>query len=344
MLTTKLTDQISRISVVLPNQSFQLPPIVACSYSNQPPNTLLESDDVLAVVGFGHHSAPTGRSRHFNTGLPVLGKPLSEVWRSHSAVEHGIDDHCYWSANDELMFLGLWINESHYPDLKTAVFESYTTLLQTLRERNYPHLLRVWNYLPRINHGNNDSERYKQFCLGRHEAFNRYQQHHYPAATAIGHSGGDIVIYLIAARHAGPQHFENPRQMSAFCYPREYGPKSPSFARASMLQSHGERQLYISGTASIHGHQSRHPGNFHGQVGVTCENIATLLQHVASQLRLTATPSLELIKVYLRNPQNLAAAETAIEQYFGPEVPALFLQGDICRQELLVEIDGMCRF
>ncbi len=330
--------------MVLPNQSFQLPPIVACSYSNQPPNTLLESDDVLAVVGFGHHSAPTGRSRHFNTGLPVLGKPLSEVWRSHSAVEHGIDDHCYWSANDELMFLGLWINESHYPDLKTAVFESYTTLLQTLRDRNYPHLLRVWNYLPRINHGNNDSERYKQFCLGRHEAFNRYQQHHYPAATAIGHSGGDIVIYLIAARHAGPQHFENPRQMSAFCYPREYGPKSPSFARASMLQSHGERQLYISGTASIHGHQSRHPGNFHGQVGVTCENIATLLQHVASQLRLTATPSLELIKVYLRNPQNLAAAETAIEQYFGPEVPALFLQGDICRQELLVEIDGMCRF
>lgn len=329
--------------MVLPNPSFQLSPIVACSYSNQTPNVLLESDDVLAVVGFGHHSAPTGRSRHFNTGLPVLGKPLYEVWRSHPAIEHGIDDRCYWSANDELMFLGLWVNENRYPDLRTAIFESYTALLQTLLDRDYPHLLRIWNYLPRINHGNDDNERYKQFCLGRHEAFNRYQQHHYPAATAIGHSGGDIVIYLIASRQAIPQHFENPRQLSAFRYPREYGPKSPSFARASILQSRDGRQLYISGTASIHGHQSQHPGNFHGQVDVTCENIATLLQHVASQLRLAATPNLELLKIYLRTPQSLAAAEAAIERHFGPEVPALFLQGDICRQELLVEIDGMCR-
>ena len=325
------------------NQSFQLSPIVSCSYSNQTSDALLESDDVLAVIDFGHHCAPTGRSRHFNTGLPVLGKSLCEVWRSHSTIEHGIDDLCYWSANEELMFLGLWIDESRYPDLKTAVFESYATLLQALQDRNYPHLLRAWNYLPQINHGDDDNERYKQFCLGRHEAFSHYQQHHYPAATAVGHSGGDIVIYLIASRQIIPQHFENPRQLSAFHYPREYGPKSPSFARASAFQNRNGNQLYISGTASIHGHQSQHPGNFQGQVDVTCENIATLLQHVASQLQLDATPTLELIKVYIRNPQDLNKAEAAVKQHFGPKVPALFLQGDICRQELLVEIDGMCQ-
>lgn len=242
------------------------------------------------------------------------------------------------------MFLGLWIDEDRYPDLRTAVFESYATLLQTLQDRGYPHLLRAWNYLPQINHGDADNERYKQFCLGRHEAFSRSQQHHYPAATAIGHSGGDIVIYLIASRQAIPQHFENPHQLSAFHYPREYGPKSPSFARASMLQNAQGNQLYISGTASIRGHQSQHPGNFQGQVDVTCENITALLQHIASQAQLGATPSLGLVKVYLRNPHDFNKAEAAVKQHFGSTVPVLFLQGDICRQELLVEIDGMCQF
>lgn len=329
--------------MVLPNKSFQLPPIVTCSYSNQSPDALLESEDVLAVIGFGHQSAPTRQSRYFNTGLPVLGTPLYEVWHSHSAVEHGIENHYYWSANNELIFLGRWIDESHYPNFKTAIFESYTILLQALQDRNYPHLLRVWNYLPRINDGDGDNERYKQFCLGRHQAFSHDQQYHYPAATAVGHSSGNTVIYLMASRRDTPQHFENPRQLSAFRYPREYGPRSPSFARASILQSHDGKQLYISGTASIRGHQSQHPGNFSGQMEVSCENIATLLQHIASQLWLAATPGMELIKVYLRNPQDLNRAEAAIKQHFGPTVPVLFLQGDICRQELLVEIDGMCR-
>lgn len=241
------------------------------------------------------------------------------------------------------MFLGLWIDESRYPDLKTAVFTSYSTFLEVLNERNYPHLLRIWNYLPQINLGDDDNERYKQFCLGRHKAFSRYQQHHYPAATAVGHSGGDAVIYLMASRQAIPRHFENPRQVSAFRYPREYGPQSPSFARASILQGRGGEQLYVSGTASIHGHQSQHPGNFRGQMEVTCENITALLRHIANQYQLTITPNLELIKIYLRNPSDLCEAETIVKQHFGPEIPALFLQGDICRQELMVEIDGMCQ-
>ena len=76
---------------------------------------------------------------------------------------------------------------------------------------------------------------------------------------------------------------------------------------------------------------------------MTCENIAALLQHVASQFQLVATPRFEVIKVYLRNPQDLAEAEAAVERHFGPGVSALFLQGDICRRELLVEIDGMCQ-
>ncbi len=321
-------------------QANQSLPLVTCSYSDQPPKALLENDNILAVVDFGSRSTPTGQSRHFNTGLPLLGEPLCEVWQSRSKVEHGIDNDCYWSANDDLIFLGLWINENSFPDLQTAVFESYSTLLQTLQERDYPHLVRAWNYLPQINQGKGDNERYKQFCLGRHEAFSRYQRDHYPAATAIGHQGGDTVIYLIASRKILAQHYENPRQLSAFKYPREYGPKSPSFARASLFDG---KQLYISGTASIHGHESLHLGDFSGQADVTCENIDTLVQHIANQCQLTTRPSLDMIKVYIRDPFDLKRAEAAVEKHFGPDMPIVYLHGDVCREELLIEIDGMCQ-
>ena len=315
-----------------------------CNYSNLTPDELLKGDDVLAVISFDDCCKPTGQARHFSTGLPVLSEPLCEVWYSQSEVEYGINRSCYWSADGELIFLGLWIDENHCPDLRTAIFDAYVTLLQTLMDRNYPYLVRVWNYLPKINHGEDDNERYKQFCLGRHEAFNHYQQHRYPAATAIGHSGGNIVIYLIASRQPTLRHFENPCQLSAYHYPREYGPKSPSFARASMWrQNHGSRQLYISGTASIRGHRSQHPWNFHDQVEVACENIDILLQHITREIPLGATPSLDLVKVYLRNPRDLDAAKNAIECHFGSKVPTLFLKGDICRRELLVEIDGFCQ-
>ena len=324
-------------------QANQALPLITCSYSDQPPEALLENDNVFAVVDFGSRSTPTGQSRHFNTGLPILGKPLCEVWQSHSKVGHGIDNDCYWSANNDLIFLGLWINESSFPDLRTAVFESYSSLLQVLQERDYPHLVRAWNYLPQINQGKDDNERYKQFCLGRHEAFSLYQRNYYPAATGIGHQGGDTVIYLIASRKELAQHYENPHQLSAFCYPREYGPKSPSFARASILPSPEGKQLYISGTASIHGHESLHLGDFSGQADVTCENIATLLQHIANQCQLMATPSLDMIKVYIRDPLDLSKAETAVKQHFGSNMPVVFLHGDICRKELLIEIDGMCQ-
>lgn len=85
-------------------------------------------------------------------------------------------------------------------------------------------------------------------------------------------------------------------------------------------------------------------GDFLGQVNLSCENIITLLQHIGGQLRLAATPNLELIKVYLRNPQDLNVAEAISKRYFGAKISMLFFQGDICRRKLLIEIDGMCQF
>ena len=66
-------------------------------------------------------------------------------------------------------------------------------------------------------------------------------------------------IYFLAGAH--PAHIlGNPRQVNAYDYPSLYGPRSPSFARASLYRSDSATQLFISGTASVVGHQSQHKG------------------------------------------------------------------------------------
>ena len=52
---------------------------------------------------------------------------------------------------------------------------------------------------------------------------------------------------------------------------------------------------------------------------------------------------METLKVYLRHPEHFDAARNTIKRHFGSEVPALYVQADICRSELLVEVDGICK-
>ena len=198
--------------------------------------------------------------------------------------------------------------------------------------------------MPDINKGVGDGERYKQFCLGRYEAFAEfaYTQGQLPSACALGHDGGDTIIYLLASKTPG-RHFENPRQMSAYRYPREYGPESPSFARATLTNWGEACQLFISGTASIIGHQSKHVDDFGAQLKVTCENIGLLVSHVMESLG-HKMPRMSMLKVYLRNRADLDEARYYVAEYFGADTPVVFLRADICRKELLVEIDGHCFF
>jgi len=46
-------------------------------------------------------------------------------------------------------------------------------------------------------------------------------------------------------------------------------------------------------------------------------------------------------KIYCRSDADPAALRHRIVQAFGVDVPMLFLRADICRRELLIEIEGM---
>lgn len=238
--------------------------------------------------------------------------------------------------------------------LAHAAQQAYTDLFRVLEREGCPHLQRLWNFLRAINAEEAGLERYRQFNLGRAQAFleaGRGLEAGAPAACAMGTAQGPLTVHFLAGRHA-PQAIENPRQVSAYHYPRCYGPRSPTFSRAALADlGAGVRVLFISGTASIVGHESVHPGDVVRQAGECLDNIdavlAAALPHAGEPWTVPALRERLECTVYLRRPTDLAAVREVVSRRLGPGRPAaeaaVYLQADVCRAELLVEIEAQVR-
>ncbi|MGH8522096.1 MAG: hypothetical protein ACREU9_11915 [Gammaproteobacteria bacterium] len=311
--------------------------------------TLLQGQFPLARIDFGDCRPPetTDPWPLVRLKLPQLqAAPLTEVWTSGLPVQYFHHDGLWLAANKEILFGYFEEQESAGSMLARLVHAAYRRILTNIRGSGYPHLLRVWNYMPGINELSDALERYQQFCIGRHQALveERVEFHRsLPAATAVGTGPGPVQIYFLASRREGIQ-IENPRQVNAYRYPRRYGPKSPSFARARLLPSESGNRLFIAGTASIVGHASRHAGNPYRQTVETLDNIEAVIASalVAHPGRHgSPTSKAALLKVYVRRPEHLPAIERALADRLGWVPRCLFLRGDTCRSALLLEIEGI---
>ena len=211
------------------------------------------------------------------------------------------------------------------------------------------HLYRVWNYVPQINAVARDMDNYQRFCRRRsiafEERFGRGFQRALPASSAVGSAAGPLAIGFLAGR-AVPRHFENPRQVPAFEYPAQYGPRPPSFSRATAVKAGEGRWIFISGTAAIRGHASVAGGDLAGQLDCTLENLLLVGETAGAGPDLGASAGWQrAFKVYLRNPADLPCAQTRLNRGLlrsGDTVS--YLQADICRKDLLVEIEGTLTF
>ena len=203
-------------------------------------------------------------------------------------------------------------------------------------------MVRAWNYVSDINAGKGDQERYKQFCLGRHNAFTHagYNSRDFPAATVVGHKSEEAVIYMFASKEPC-RHFENPQQTSAYQYPRIYGPQSPSFARATFYGDTENGLVCLSGTASIIGHATQRKGDVEGQVSVSLDNLEKLMDSIAEQIVVKKPAPPNILKVYIRNPEQLDAVNKVIRKHFDEQTQVAYLRADICRADLLVEIEAV---
>ncbi|HEX2831807.1 MAG TPA: Rid family hydrolase [Thermoanaerobaculia bacterium] len=244
------------------------------------------------------------------------GEPRVEVWES---------------AGAELSFGALSIDATDA--IETDTRDLYAQLIDDVRRAGYPYFVRMWNYVGGINDFDEGRERYQLFCAGRHDAFVDAGYHHdvdLPAASAVGMPGRGLVTYYLAAREAGVQ-VENPRQVAAYHYPPQYGPKSPSFSRATMWGG----MVFVSGTSSVIGHKTVHPGDVGAQLEETLRNIEAVLAQTGRPLA-----SVIAAKTYLRNAADHERVASRLAEVFPVN---LTIEADICRKDLLIEIECVAR-
>ncbi|MGY0505762.1 chorismate transformation enzyme, FkbO/Hyg5 family [Luteimonas sp. e5] len=303
----------------------------------------LARPDLLAAFGFGPGAPRRGDARWLRVPLAPWGTPQVEIWRAHGPVETGRDGAIQYASDGALLFGAVEVAEGE-GDIREAARQAYAAMSEFVRARGFPHLLRVWNYLDDITLGEGDAERYREFCIGRAAGLGDFDVGALPAATAIGRCDGERVlqVYWLAARSPG-QPLENPRQVAAYRYPRQYGPQSPSFARAMLPPSARTMPLLLSGTAAVVGHASQHEGELLKQLDETFANFDALL--AVARMRQPALPQHfgdgTRLKVYVRDAADLPLVAQALDERFGPSVPRLLLHAAICRRELAVEIDGV---
>ncbi len=309
-------------------------------YSTEPVSDLLSDPETLVVL---RYDVPcmAGVMGSIGTGLECLGDVgIHEVWAMRNVrVSRGAHGRCQWSKCDEFVIAAIWLSDKECDNVVSSVKSGYRELLDLTAKLGYPYAFRFWNFIADINSGVHDEERYKQFCTGRLNAFweREVDMEGFPAASAVGHCQQGALIYLFAARQPAT-NYQNARQVNAYEYPRQYGVSSPSFARASSICLGGNASYFVSGTASIVGHESSFIGDLQGQLQTTLEN----LKYMLAQPTERETLELQTMKVYLRSENDYGDVEQVLKHAF-PDTPTLYLRADICRSELLIEIECYCR-
>lgn len=299
-------------------------------------------ETVLAAFAYGSAMPAMDTGRVVHVGLETADRmPAFELWRTGRAATAGVSGPVSYAFQGELLFGRLEIDEQEHGGLLAAAEAAYRVLLDFQRKRPERHLLRIWNYLNAINDGEGDLERYRQFCVGRARGLREVRSSELPAGTAVGRRdrAGILQICWLAATHPG-RPVGNPRQAHAYHYPRQYGPAPPSFSRGMLLPGD---ELMGSGTASIVGHESLHDGNLEAQIDETLANLRELdkaADRLADGRRRPARADAEIAaKVYLRDGDAAPAAMARIRAGLPGAGNLLLLEADICRGELLVEIE-----
>lgn len=307
---------------------------------------------VLAVVAYGGHEPPVTGALGVQVPLEVLGHGLAvEVWTSSdpAAPTEVVRRGALTLARGGPLVAGSLSTPAAGGRLEPATLEAFREVLAAIAAEGCPHLLRVWACLPGINREEDGLERYKAFCRARATAFEEAWGSGFtrrlPASTAVGSDPepggldrGDLVIHCLAARTPG-RHVENPHQVAAYRYPGRYGPRSPSFARATLAPAEAGGLLFVSGTASIVGHESVHT-DLAGQARETTRN----LERVREAAGEGGSPlDWSLLKVYLRHRADEPEARRLLAELLPEPIPTVFLRADVCRRELLIEIEGVAR-
>ncbi len=245
-------------------------------------------------------------------------------------------------------------------------YEESATAFQRMQRQlatagvDFDQVVRTWIYVNQITAGEEGRQRYQELNRARTDFYREVgfgkntrapspSETIYPASTGIGTSGDRITMACMALDTQRPDVFilplENPQQTPACAYQTKYSPQSPKFARAmAVVQGHFVTTL-VSGTASIVDAKTVHPGDIVRQTEQTIDNIEQLIapenfaRHGLPGAGATLRDIAKL-RVYVKHLADYEKCREVCERRL-PRIPAIYLHADVCRPDLLVEIEAV---
>jgi enamine deaminase RidA (YjgF/YER057c/UK114 family) len=249
--------------------------------------------------------------------------------------------------------IGITSNEAHL-QLTDQIEFSFETVLQILEKEGMTlaDIVRQWNYIPGILNIREMEGKHLQ----SYQVFNEIRQKYYsanvfsdgyPAATGIGTRNGNFDLDFFAIK-SGPcvqkVGLSNPKQQNAYEYHQTFLvgdttagqiKKTPLFERAKMLKTDDETIIFISGTASIIGQETIGIGDIKCQTEITIDNMQELIPNSDDLKKIQFT----YLRAYIKEEQDFQIVKSICESSF-PGVSVSYLQADVCRDNLLVELEG----
>jgi enamine deaminase RidA (YjgF/YER057c/UK114 family) len=244
-------------------------------------------------------------------------------------------------------------------DASLDAFQQIRALLGSVNIR-LDQVIRTWLYLGGIVADEGPTQRYKELNRARTDFFEDIhfladrlppgrKGRVFPASTGIGTEGRRVMMSAIALatdrKDIIAVPLENPRQTSAFDYAEHYSPRTPKFCRGMALSCGNYATILVSGTASITNSETRHVGDAVAQTHETLDNIGALISeenlcHHGLPGLGASLEGLGLVRVYVKREEDYANIRSACEMRLG-ELPTIYAMADVCRPDLLVEIEGI---
>ncbi|MBI2920107.1 MAG: hypothetical protein HYY18_03360 [Planctomycetes bacterium] len=208
-----------------------------------------------------------------------------------------------------------------------------------LREHGlgYGNVIRTWIYLARLLDWYGDLNRVRTALFGR-EHIGAEGGPAFPASTGIQGRHLDEECFMdvlaletlpSAAAIAAPVR-RSPRQDSSFNY-------GSAFSRGMTLDIEGKRTVHISGTASINtAGATVHVGDAEGQSLETLMSIAAILEEQGGGLQ-----NITMSTLFCKDHEAYEAWQRVTRLLKVPAFPSVCVRADVCRPDLLVEMEAV---
>jgi enamine deaminase RidA (YjgF/YER057c/UK114 family) len=214
------------------------------------------------------------------------------------------------------------------------IFDNLTDTLSDLGGNLASHCVRTWIYLRNVDvfyQGMVDRRRHlfaKEGLTG---------ETHYIASTGIegacSHRFDVVLMDAYSVLDLDPAQVSYLNDFDKLCATKDY---NVTFERGTRVAYADRAHHFISGTASIDNEGNVvHVGDVLKQLDRAVLNVEALLRSGGGRL----DDLLHLI-VYLRDPTDYARVRARLREHF-PELPAIIVQGAVCRPEWLIEIEGI---